>query len=80
MIVKIKRVDGCTEMFETSSFTVCKAKEMHPAILKVKVWSDSGLLLKFWRRPFPHFYSKFMYKPESVELKSEFGPQDKAEE
>lgn len=66
MIVKIKRVDGANEFFQTGSFVVSKAKDMHPAILEVEVMTDQGNRLKRWVRPFQAIYKKFKYKPVEV--------------
>jgi hypothetical protein len=66
--VKVKLIDGNIDIFTTDKYMVAPIRQMHPAILDVKVYADRKLLIHK-RRPFQWFYKKFLYKPERVELK-----------
>lgn len=63
MTVKLKLINGNTEIFKTDSYMVSKVKEMHPDILDCKVYADCGRLLLHRRRHFQRFYKKYVYKP-----------------
>ncbi len=67
--VKVKLVDGNTDIFTTDRYTVSTIKQMHPAILDVKVYSGRKLLIHK-RRHFQWFYKKFQYIPVQEELES----------
>lgn len=69
MIVKLKLVNGNTQMFETADYVVNPIKIMHPDILSVKVYSNDRKILFTVKRKFQLFYKKFIYKP--VENKPE---------
>lgn len=68
--VKVKLVDGNTDIFTTEKYMVSSIKEMHPAILDVQVYADRKRLIHR-RRYFQWFYKKFLYKPVQQELKPE---------
>ena len=63
MTVKLKLVNGSTEIFKTENYMLSKVKDMHPDILDCKVYHESGKLLAHRRRRFQKFYIKFQYKP-----------------
>lgn len=66
--VKVKLVNGNVEIFKTESYVVSKVKDMHSAILDVKVYADRKRLIHR-KRHFQWFYKKFLYRPEQTELK-----------
>lgn len=70
MTVKIKNIDGNIETFETENYLIGSKKEMHPAILDVKVYTG-GRLIVHRRRHFQKFYKKYLYKPVQQELQPE---------
>lgn len=69
MIVKLKTVQGNIEIFRTKSYVISKVKDMHPDILDVKVYSETGHLLAHRWRWRQRFYKKYIYKPVQTELK-----------
>lgn len=70
MTVRIKNIDGNVETFETKEYLVSKKKDMHPAILDVRVYAGSRCIVHR-HRWFQKFYKKFLYKPVQTELKPE---------
>lgn len=70
MTVRIKNIDGNVETFETKEYLVSKKKDMHPAILDVRVYAGSRCIVHR-HRWFQKFYKKFIYKPVQHELKPE---------
>lgn len=62
LIVKLKMVNGQTEIFHTEGYIVSTIKEMMPEILEVKVYIGNKVI-KRSRRKFQWFYKKFLYKP-----------------
>lgn len=66
MEVKIKRVDGCVEFFETPQFLVVKPEDMSPVIIRLEVRDNRGKLLLKWKRPNAKEYIK-NFKPEPIE-------------
>ena len=66
VVVKLKLVNGNTEVFLTEKFSMCSAKEMHPDILDAKIYAD-GKLIARKKRLFQWVYKKFFYKPLPVE-------------
>jgi hypothetical protein len=68
MTVRVKRIDGNVETFETQEYLISKKKDMHPAILDVRVYAGSRCIVHR-RRWFQWFYKKFLYKPVQTELK-----------
>lgn len=58
MTIKIKRVDGATEIFETGRFIIAPGKDTHPNIVEITVFSNSGKKLKHWGRRFQRRYMK----------------------
>lgn len=66
VVVKLKMVDGNTDVFLAEKFSLCPVKEMHPDILDAKVYAD-GKLIAGKKRLFQWVYKKFIYKPLPVE-------------
>ena len=64
MLVKIKRIDGATEFFESGSFVLSPLKDMRADILCAELFTTTGKRIARCRRPFQAFYKKFIYKPE----------------
>lgn len=62
LIVKLKLVNGRTEIFQTEGYVVSTIKEMVPEILDVKVYIGNKVV-KHSRRKFQWFYKKYLYKP-----------------
>lgn len=62
VVVKLKLVNGNTEIFCTENYVVCPVKVMHPDILDVKVYAGTKVI-KHSRRRFQWFYKKYLYKP-----------------
>lgn len=77
--VKVKLVDGNTDIFTTDKYMIAPIKQMHPAILDVKVYADRKLMIHK-RRAFQWFYKKFQYKPVQQELKPEGAEAPKPEQ
>ena len=71
MTVKLKLVDGSTEIFTTDKYRVSTIEEMHPDILDVKVYADSGRRLMHLKRRNQKHYIKYEYKPLPPEEKKE---------
>lgn len=71
LTVKVKTVDGKTELYEIEKYLISTKKLMHPAILEVTVYSQAGKKLKKIKRHFQKFYIKHKYKPETVELEQD---------
>ena len=67
MIIKVKRVDGATEMFKTDNYMLSTLKELHPAIIKAEVFTESGARVACLKRPFAFIYRHFIFKPEMLE-------------
>lgn len=63
MFVKILRVDGSTEFFETENFIVSKPKDMNPIIVKLTVKDNRGKTVAKWKRPNARNYMRY-YKPD----------------
>ncbi len=70
MTVRVKNINGNVETFTTEQYIVCKKKDMHPAILDVRVYAGSRCIVHR-RRWFQRFYKRFIYKPVQTELKPE---------
>ena len=66
LIVKLKMVNGQTEIFHTEGYIVSPVKEMMPEILEVKVYIGNKVI-KRCRRKFQWFYKKYLYKPSPKE-------------
>lgn len=66
LIVKLKLVNGRTEIFQTEGYIVSPVKEMIPEILEVKVYIGNKVI-KRCRRKFQWFYKKYLYKPTPKE-------------
>lgn len=66
MNIKVRRVDGFVELFSTDKYTLTTARELHPAILKAEVFTDSGKRIACIKRPFPFIYKHFIFKPEML--------------
>lgn len=66
LIVKLKLVNGRTEIFQTEGYVVSPVKEMIPEILEVKVYIGNKVI-KRCRRKFQWFYKKYLYKPSPNE-------------
>lgn len=66
LIVKLKLVNGRTEIFQTEGYIVSTIKEMVPEILEVKVYIGNKVI-KRSRRKFQWFYKKYLYKPSPKE-------------
>ena len=62
IVVKLKLVNGNTEIFSTENYVVCPVKNMHPDILDAKVYVGTKKI-KHTRRRFQWFYKKYLYKP-----------------
>lgn len=62
VVVKLKLVNGNTEIISTDNYVVCPVKDMHPDILDVKVYVGTKVI-KHSRRCFQWFYKKYLYKP-----------------
>ena len=62
IVVKLKLVNGSTDIFVTDKFLVSSIKEMHPDILDAKVFAGNKLI-SHTHRKFHWFYKKFLYKP-----------------
>lgn len=71
MTIIFKLVNGHTEIHEGKDFEASTPKETRPEIMAFKVLSNTGRILVKWRRPFPYFYKKYIYKPENVEVKGD---------
>lgn len=67
LTVKIKLVNGFTEMFETNRFSMGTAKNMPPDYMDVKVYAECGKLLKHVSRKFKFIYRHVTYKSEKVQ-------------
>jgi hypothetical protein len=67
MNVRVKRVDGFVELFSTDKYMLTTVKELHPAILRVDVFTDNGKRLVYVKRPFPFIYKHFIFKSEMLE-------------
>lgn len=67
MTVKIKRVDGNTEIFTAENYIIGQKKFLHPAILEVRVYAGSRMIAR-QKRHFQKIYKKFFYKPVVQEL------------
>ena len=63
MTVKAKLVDGTFDIFTTEKYTVSILENMHPAILEVEVFADSGKRLMKLKRKHQKHYIKYEYKP-----------------
>jgi hypothetical protein len=66
VVVKLKLVNGNTDVFLEEKFSLCPVKEMHPDILEAKIYAD-GRLIASKKRLFQWVYKKFFYKPLPVE-------------
>ena len=73
LIVKLKLVNGRTEIFQTEGYIVSTVKEMMPEILEVKVYIGNKVI-KRSRRKFQWFYKKYLYKPSPKENTQEQKP------
>ena len=69
MLVKLKLVKGQTEIFETENYVVTAEKDLHPAILSGKIYSNGKLVYRFSRKH-PFYYEHFVFD-ESVLKKEE---------
>ena len=67
MIVKIELADGTFEIFESENYKISKAKDFHPLICKVDVFSTNGVKIKSVKRAFKFFYKHFIFKTEKVQ-------------
>lgn len=68
MTVKVKTINENIETFTTEQYIIGPNKDMHAAILDVKVYAGSHCIVHR-RRHFQWIYKKFLYKPEKEELK-----------
>lgn len=62
VVVKLKLVNGNTEILSAENYVVSSVKDMHPDILDVKVYVGTKVI-KHSRRYFQWFYKKYLYKP-----------------
>ena len=69
MTVVTELANGTSEVFETSNYVISKAKDFHPLICKVKIYTDGGVLIKSISRPFKFFYKHFTFKSMKVQTK-----------
>ena len=76
MIVKIKRVDGAIECFETGNFVISTVKDMHSDILDAEILTNDGTRIARRRRLFQRFYKKFLYKPEPMPPQPDEHPEE----
>lgn len=67
IIVKTELADGTFEVFETQNYKISKAKDFHPLICKVDVFSTNGVKIKSVKRAFRFFYKHFVFKTEKVQ-------------
>lgn len=66
VVVKLKMVNGGTEVFSTERFSLSPVKDMHPDILDAKVYADRKLIARK-KRLFQWLYKKYFYKPLPAE-------------
>lgn len=78
MTVKAKLVNGNIETFDTPNYVLGPAKEMHPDIISVKVYSGSKLIASR-SRLFPAIYKKFIYKSLPVPEPAPLTPEEQQE-
>lgn len=69
MIVKVYRVDGICELFTTNEYKVTKAKDLHPLIMKLVVFTDSGKKIFSKCRKNRFIYKHFTFKTAEVQDK-----------
>lgn len=67
MIVKTELADGTFEIFETQNYKISRARDFHPMILKVDVYTGNGFRVKSVKRFFKFFYRHFTFKSEKVQ-------------
>lgn len=66
MTVKIKLIDGNTEVFVMEHFVISPVKDWRPDIMSVKVY-DTGTPVARKRRPFPLYYRLFVWPRKDVQ-------------
>ena len=66
MTVKIKLIDGNTEVFMTEHFVISPVKSWRPDIMSVRVY-DTGIPVAGKRRPFPLWYRLFVWPRKDVQ-------------
>lgn len=68
MTVKAIRADGVVEIFETANYQISKKEDMHPALLKVVVYSGTKIIASVTRKH-PLFYKYFKFGTKEVQDK-----------
>lgn len=66
MTVKIKTIEGSTEVFATESFTIGPVKSWRPDIMSVRIY-DSGVPVAERHRPFPLLYRRLVWPRKDVQ-------------
>lgn len=66
MTVKIRLIDGDTEVFVTEHFVISPVKSWRPDIMSVRVY-DTGAPVAGKRRPFPLCYRLFVWPRRDVQ-------------
>ena len=66
MTVKIRTIDGSTEVFATESFVISPVRSWQPDIMSVRI-CDSGVPVAKRRRPFPLLYRCFVWPRKDVQ-------------
>lgn len=77
MIIKVKRVDGITELRETNEYLICQRKDLNPLFLKAEVFTDTGKRVACIKRRFQFIYKHFIFTNDRLEeeLRKQFPPQ-----
>lgn len=65
MVVKVERVDGCSELFETSQYLISN-KDLFPTIQKIYIY-EGGKKIKVFKRKFRLFYKLFIFPSKKVQ-------------
>ena len=68
MTVKAIRADGVVEIFETPNYQISKRDDMHPALLKVVVYSGDKIIASI-KRKHAFFYKHFKFGTKEVQDK-----------
>ena len=66
MIIKVKRADGETEIYESPNYRISNCKDFHPLIISVTVY-DNGKKIAKAVRPFKFIYKHFTFKTKKIQ-------------